>query len=147
MPPEIINDPEMVSRLLFEPNMRREDNEIFWENVFQFPTNAGSTESVIWRKYAAAVADVHVLGCEKQKADRDKGRNQSTYFGSITGNVGEIRTIRSASGIGFTVVHVPDEGQFHVHVAFTPGSKKNDRTELKILLRSKFGALDAHACA
>jgi hypothetical protein len=144
--PEIISDPEMVSRLLFEPSMRREDAEIFWENVFQFPSAAGSCESLIWRKYAVAIADVHGLGCEKQKADRKKGRDQSTYFGAITGNVGDIKAIRSAGGIGFTIVHVPDEGIFHAHVAFSPGSKKNDRSELKVLLRSKFGRLESHKC-
>jgi hypothetical protein len=147
VPPEIIPDPEMVSRLLFEPSMRREDENIFWENVFQFPTAAGGCESVIWRKYAMTVADVHNLGCEKQTSDRNKGRHQTTYFGAITGNVGEIKAIRSANGICFTIVHVPDEGVFHAHVAFSPGSKKNDRTELKVLLRSKFSALEAHACA
>ena len=147
MPPEIIPDLDSVSRLLFEPSMRREDQDIFWENVFQFPTAAGGCESVIWRQYAVSISDVHGLGCEKQTADRNKGRNQSTYFGAITGNVGEIRAIRSASGIGFTIVHVPGDGVFHAHVAFSPGSKKNDRAELKVLLRSKFGALEAHACA
>jgi hypothetical protein len=147
VPPEIIPDLDSVSRLLFAPTMRREDSDIFWENVFQFPTIAGGCESVIWRKYAETIADVHDLGCEKQAADRNKGRNQSTYFGAITGNVGEIKSIRSANGIGFTIVHVPEEGKFHAHVAFSPGSKKNDRAELKVLLKSKFSALEAHTCA
>jgi hypothetical protein len=142
---EIIPDPDMVSRLLFEPFMRPEDKDIIWENVFQFPSKAGRCESVVWRKYAVDVDDVHLLGCEKQTSDRSKEK-RSTYFGSITGNVGEIRSIRSGNGAHFTVTHVPEDGVFHAHVGFSDGADKNDRNSLKVLLRAKFGAVEGHAC-
>jgi hypothetical protein len=144
--PEVIPDPDMVSRLLFEPSMRGADRELFWEGIFQFPSDAGRCESVVWRKYAKDIANVHEKGCEKQSSDRSHGKNKSTYFGAITGNVGDIRSIRSASGIYLTVEHVPDEGIFHAHVGFSPGSKKNDRSTLKVLLKAKFGPVEGHAC-
>jgi hypothetical protein len=80
-----------------------------------------------------------------QAADREKGRT-STYIGAITGNVGAIRALRSASGKSFTVRHVPDEGEEHAHVGFSPDAKKNDRNQLKFLLSSRFGPLENHSC-
>jgi hypothetical protein len=144
--PISIEDPDMVSRLLFEPGMRSQDNDLHWENVFQFPTVDGNVESVIWRKHAISIEDVHRHGCEKQKNDRAKGRSKSTYFGAITGNVGDIRSLQSSGGIRFVVNYVPKEGKAHAHIGFSPGSKKNDRNELKFVLRAKFGNLEPHAC-
>src|SRR4051812_3437948 len=131
----------MVSRLLFEPSMRKEDKDLFWENVFQFPSNQGQCESVIWRAKAPSIEEVHAIGCAKQAADGAKGRARSTYFGSITGNVGDIRSLKSATGACLVVEHYPDEGDAHAHIGFSPGTNKNDRNELKVLLRDKFGAL------
>jgi hypothetical protein len=90
--------------------------------------------------------DVHQIGCEKQKHDRAKGRNHSTYFGSITGMVLAIRGLRSKSGISFTVEPVPSEGIHHVHLGFSAGHTKVDRNELKVVLRTKFGDLEPHSC-
>jgi hypothetical protein len=142
---EPIPDTDEVSRLLFEPFMRPEDSDILWENVFQFPDSGGRTESVVWRKYASTIVEVHALGCIRQSWARDKGRN-STYFGAITGNAGEIRSLKSASGVSFTIEQVPSEGQEHAHIGFTSGSEKNDRNSLKVLLQGKFGALEPHSC-
>lgn len=144
--PESIPDSDEVSRLLYEPGMRAASRDLFWNNVFQFPSDAGGCESVVWRKYAATIEDTHSIGCEKQASDRAKGRARSTYFGAITGNVGEIRSIKSTRGIGLVVEHAPSEGQFHAHLGFAPGSQKNDRTELKVMLKSKFGSVEAHLC-
>lgn len=146
MAAEIIPDSDMVSRLLFEPTMRKEDLDLFWENIFQFPSNQGQCESVIWRAKAPTIEEINAFGCAKQKSDRDKGRDRSTYFGSITGKVGEIKALKSASGASLTVEHAPDEGEAHAHIGFSPGAKKNDRNELKFLLRGAFEPLDAHTC-
>jgi hypothetical protein len=143
--PEEIPDSDMVSRLLFEPSMRPKD-DILWENVFQFPSKDGNLESVIWRKYAAAIDEVHGQGCTKQTSDRQKGNARSTYFGAITGNAGSIREIRSAGGVFFTILHVPAEGSSHAHIGFSPNSTKIDRVELKVLLKREFGPLEPHAC-
>lgn len=143
---ENIPDEDMISRLLFEPSMRRSD-DIVWENVFQFPSKDGGCESVVWRKYAPEIVDVHAKGCEKQLADHNKGNTRSTYFGAFTGNVGSIRELRSGSGISFTIEHVPEQGIFHAHIAFPPGSKKTDRGELKVMLKAQFGPVESHTCA
>jgi hypothetical protein len=126
--------------------MKTKDRDLFWENVFQFPSNAGRCESLVWRKYAVAIDETHDLGCNKQASDRAQGRDRSVYFGAITGNAGEIRSLRSTRGIGLVIDHVPAEGIFHAHLGFSPGSEKNDRTELKAILRLKFGEVEGHQC-
>jgi hypothetical protein len=139
---EEIPDSDDVSRLLFEPSMRV-DQDIIWSNVFQFPSDGGQVESVVWRKYAAAIDDVHALGCNVQSTMREKGRS-STYIGAITGNVGAIRSLKSPNGVSFTVVHHPPEGQAHAHIGFTAGSGKSDRNSLKVRLRSVFGGIEGY---
>jgi hypothetical protein len=126
--------------------MRAEDEDLVWQSIFQFPSDQGQCESVVWRAKAVDIADVHALGCTKQVSDRTKGNLRSTYFGAVTGNVGEIRAIRSATGAFLTIVHVPSEGEAHAHVGFSPGTNKNDRSSLKVQLRSKFGPLEPHSC-
>ena len=141
---ERIPDQDHVSRLLFEPLMRI-NSDLMWPLVFQFPSDQGRVESVVWRAKAIEIDAVHRLGCEKQASDRSKGRVKSTYFGAITGNIGDIRSIRSA-GAFFTVTHVPEEGEEHAHVGFSPGATKVERNALKFLLGAKFGPVEAHAC-
>lgn len=142
---EVIPDSDTISRLLFEPFMRAEDKDVLWENVFQFSSKHGAIESVVWRKYAPTLAAVHALGCQKQTSDRAAGK-RSAYFGSLTGDVAEIRTIRSANGICFTIDHAPAEGIWHAHVGFSDGSNKNDRNSMKVMLRAKFGDVETHIC-
>ena len=144
--PENIPDDDFVSRLLFDPSMRNEDRDLIWPAIFQFPSDQGQCESVIWRGKVASIAEVHTLGCAKQVSDRSKGRSKSTYFGAITGNVGTVRALRSATGKFFEVVHKPDEGEEHAHMTFSAGTSKNDRNSLKLLLNSAFGPLEPHAC-
>jgi len=141
---ELIPDHDHVSRLLFEPSMRVDLN-LIWPLIFQFPSNQGQVESVIWRAKTPQIGTVHSLGCAKQSSDRNKGKHRSTYFGAITGNVGEIRALKSA-GASFTVVHVPSEGKEHAHVGFSPGATKGERNALKVLLGSKFGPVATHTC-
>jgi hypothetical protein len=123
----------------------RVDEGLFWPNIFQFPSDQGSVESVVWRAKAVSIEAAHGLGCEKQTYDRSIGRSRSTYFGAITALVGDIRSIR-ANGHFVTVDHVPDEGEAHVHLGFSPDARKVDRNSLKFLLSQKFGALEPHTC-
>jgi len=104
--------------------MRSEDKDLIWPNILQFPSADGQVESVVWRRHAPQIEDVHKLGCEKQKNDRAKGRTSSTYFGAITGNVGDIKSVKSKSGISLTVVPAPYEGVHHAHLGFSAGSTK-----------------------
>jgi hypothetical protein len=112
--------------------MRSEDKDLIWPNIFQFPSADGQVESLVWRRHAPKIEDVHRIGCEKQRNDRAKGRANSTYFGAITGNVGDIKTVKSKSGKSFTIVHAPEQGVHHAHLGFSEGSTKADRTELKV---------------
>ncbi|QHP70452.1 hypothetical protein EI171_26075 [Bradyrhizobium sp. LCT2] len=146
MAAENISDDDLVSRLLFEPSMRKEEKDLVWDNIFQFPSDQGQCESVLWRAKAPTIDEVHSSGCAKQASDRAKGKDRSTYFGSITGKVSDIRSLKSATGACLTVEHAPDEGKSHAHIGFSPGTKKNDRSELKVMLRSAFGALEPHTC-
>jgi hypothetical protein len=143
--PEQILDHDQVSRLLFEPSMRVDQN-LIWPLIFQFPSDQGRVESVVWRAKAIEIDTVHNFGCAKQVSDRSRGKLNSTYFGAITGNVGEIRSLRSA-GASFTVIHVPSEGDEHAHVGFSPGATKVERNALKVLLGSKFSPVEAHSCS
>lgn len=143
---EEIPDEDDTSRLMFEPAMRGLDNEIIWHNVFMFRTEDNFCESVVWRRYAASADDVNMFGCAKQHGDRAKGKLRSTYFGYITGNVAAIRSLKSAKGIHLAVIHAPEEGRHHAHITFQAGSTKNDRNELKYLLRTTFGELAPHTC-
>jgi len=141
-----IPDDDLVARLVFDPWMRSEDKDLIWANVFQFPTEDGKVESVVWRRHAPAISDVHTHGCEKQASDRGKGKSRSTYVGAITGMVEDIKSCKSKSGSCFTVDPDPTQGIHHVHLGFSAGSTKADRSELKVILRSKFGALEPHSC-
>jgi hypothetical protein len=123
------------------------DKDLIWEYVFMFKTDHNFRESVVWRKYAPALADVHVLGCNKQEADRATGR-MITYFGALTGNVGRIRAIRSKTGARFEVVHVPEEGIHHAEIGYLHDRPltKNDKAELKRGIKEEFADRSEHAC-
>jgi len=123
-------------------------SELIWQNVFMFRTEHNCCESLAWRKYAPSIADVHNLGCSKQRNDRAAGRN-STYFGALTGNAGNVRNLRSKNGGRFEILHAPDEGIHHVHITFQNVERltKSDKTELKVLIRGQFAARSEHQCA
>lgn len=131
---------------MFEPAMRKPDMEIHWDNTFMFQSSDGRCESLVWRKYATEIAVVHNFGCAKQTADRDKGRTRCAYIGAITAIAKNIRSLRSAKGIQFLLLHVPDEGNHHAHITFSDNSTKNDRNELKYMLKAVFGNLEEHVC-
>lgn len=107
--PEHIPDEDDVSRFLFSPSMGGRGSELIWNYVFMFKTDRNYCESVVWRRYASALIDVHNIGCDKEAADRVQGKD-STYFGTLTGRVERIRAIRSKTGAHFLVVHAPEEG-------------------------------------
>lgn len=146
-PPDDIPDGDDVSRLLFAPSMGAPGGELVWDNVFMFKTDRNYCESVVWRHHAPALINVHNIGCEKQAADRAEGRT-STYFGALTGRVGRIREIRSKNGARFQVVHVPEEGVHHAHIAYLHDAPitKNDKAELKKGIRAEFAERSEHTC-
>jgi hypothetical protein len=147
VPPELIPDPDNVSRHLYSPFMGETGGDLVWDNVFMFPSKDGNCESVVWRKYAPELQDVHKLGCDKQRRDREAGKN-STYFGALTAQVGAIREIRSKTGARFRVEHVP-EPLHHAHISYQHDAPltKPDKTELKKLIRDTFAERSEDRCS
>jgi hypothetical protein len=145
--PDHIPDGDYVSRHLFAPEMGSADFALLWDRVFMFKTDRNFCESVVWRKYAPAMAAVHNLGCAKQKVDRAAGKN-CTYFASVTAKVERVRAIRSLTGARFEVVHAPEEGKHHAHITYAEGHAltKNDKAQLKQAIRHAFSERDDHAC-
>lgn len=145
--PEKIPDDDDVSRHLFSPSMGNTGGDLVWGNVFMFKTDNQFRESIVWRKYARTLADVHGLGCQKQTNDRAAGK-KITYFGALTGNVGRIRAIRSKTGARFQVLHVPDEGIHHAEISYIQDRplSKNDKAELKRGIKEEFRDRSEHSC-
>ena len=112
-----------------------------------FKTDRNFTESVVWRKYAPTISHVHNFGCSKQAVDRANGKPCS-YFGALTGNVEDVRGLRSASGARFQVLHVPREGNHHAEISYVQDRQltKNDKTELKSAIKRKILARADHTC-
>lgn len=147
MTPEEVPDEDDVSRHLFAPSMGAANSDLIWPAIFMFKTERGYCESLVWRKYAEALADVHELGCIKQSNDRAAGKN-CTYFGALTANVGGVRAIRSKNGAKLSVMHHPAEGIHHVHICLVQGDRitKNDKTELKKAVQDHFSERSDHTC-
>ena len=144
---EEIPDDDRVSRHLYRPSMGSATSDLRWDNVFMFEASYGRRESLVWSRYAATLTAVHFLGCEKQRADRAKDK-PTTYLGALSSSVGAIRRLKSKNGARFEIVHAPNEGMHHVEMTFAaaPAPNKNDRSELKVLLREVFGGADEHVC-
>lgn len=136
---EHIPNQEAISRLIYYPRMYDAYEGVIWQVVFEFPK--GACESVVWRRYAVDDGDVHCIGREVEEQKKLR-RPDVGYVGFISANVGRVRSIRTANGHGFTVMHEPSEGKHHAHICYKPSSKrdltKNDRNELKLLLRNTF---------
>lgn len=144
---EDISDAHCVWRHLFEPSMKLPAGDLHWENIFMFEKRYGARESLVWCMYAPTVDDVHALGCAKQKRDRTAGK-ATIYFGACVAVAGNIRELRSKNGSRFDVYHAPEEGRHHAEVKYIPSptATKNDKSELKVLLRETFGPTHLHRC-
>lgn len=111
--------------------------DLVWETVFVFPSKQGRRESVVWRKYAPKIDDVHVLGCRFQNESR-------RYRGATTARCGDITSYRNKNGHGLTIEHVPAEGRWHAEICC--GVSGPDRVDLIGHLKSVFSNLDPHVC-
>jgi hypothetical protein len=146
--PEIITGEDHVSRHLFAPAMGFPNGDLIWECVFMFKKERECRESVVWRRYAATLTDVHELGCAKQTTDRNSGKVNCTYFGALTANVDQIRRLRSKTGARFQVLHAPQEGIHHAEVSYLHDRQltKNDKAELKHGIKNTFLDRANHTC-
>ncbi len=146
---ERIPDADNVSRWIFHPPMGKDIAELVWQNVFAFPSANAQCESVVWRKYAPDISDVHRMGCERQKQLRAEGKDK-TYVGALTAYVRDIRGFRNKNNHGFFVIHEPSEGIYHAHIGFnaSPDNEftKSDQKELKFALIKIFADSSPHTC-
>jgi hypothetical protein len=132
-------------------------DSLLWTNVFQFPTDQNSTatpkpplpESLVWARFASMPEGVHAIGCDRQR-QKIVTKPNYRYSGFIDSTAEKIRTIETARGHGFSLIHHPAEGQYHVHVHYRIAAgaelQKNDKSELKDAIRKAFGGLTAHSC-
>lgn len=140
---------DLVSRHVDSPDKWLPEERIFVElRLFMFQ-RPEEVESVVWRKYAPLLSDVHTLGCDRQKVRRED-KPHWTYEGAITATVADIREIQTPVGDGFEVLHDPDEGVHHAHIKYrlaqVQDGLRQRKLDLKERLRKSFGALDSHAC-
>lgn len=138
-----------VSRHLYYPFMYDDGNcHIAWNKIFTFQRKNKFCDSVVWRKYAESIDQVHAIGCEKVKVDNEIDPNRK-YVGAYTGSVREIRDISTDHNIHLEVVHDPteDQGIHHAHLKLLlpDGMKKpsrNDRSEIFSKLEPIFKPLE-----
>ncbi len=147
---EAIPSEDLVSRLVDSPRKwSRAEQHFVEKTLFEFPSQ--QPESVVWRKYAPEIADVHELGCAMQATKREAKPNWA-YEGAVSATVSAIRDIKNQAGDRFFVEHVPDEGQHHAHVGYVfspnPENQKNRRVDLKEFLRNAFlvAGFEQHDC-
>ena len=114
-PIELLENGDLVSRSLFRPRMLSGQDEFVWKNIFEFPSDAGRAESVIWRKYAVSDLEAHDIG---QLIARYKTETKPdfSYAGFLTAEAGRIRGSTTKRGHKFELMHAPNEGRWHVHV-------------------------------
>ncbi|MCM3563717.1 hypothetical protein [Hydrogenophaga intermedia] len=146
---EEIPSDDQVSRHVDSPDKWNPDEKRFVDDRLFMFKSPDEVESVVWRKYAVHIDDVHTLGCRRQ-GDRRQYRPNWTYEGAITALVRNIRSIATQYGDRFEVVHAPDEGVHHAHIEYrlaeTKQYIKQRKLDLKEYLRRQFGDLDLHEC-
>jgi hypothetical protein len=157
---EHIPDQDQVSRAYFEV-LGQPTEGLAPESLFPFQydrTRDERAESVYWRKYASAHADVHQRGCALQSklnaARAEKGHAPLKYIGFRTSRVSGIRSVVSQRGHRLRVVHYEQFGdKAHAHIAVQPPEgttvrnvKPNDRMELAARLVQLFGDYQEHSC-
>ena len=124
---EHIDDVDILSRWVFEPQMTFVEKELIYKNLFDFPN--GQSESAVWRKYAIADQDVHDFGTKFEEIKRNKNP-KTTYKGFCSSAAEAIRNLKfsDVDGHGFKIDHEPDEGNYHAHVSydFANGTKYED---------------------
>ena len=139
----VVSDGELVTRHLFAPSMGETpaESELRWPNVFQFSSQHGGFESLVWRRYAPDDNCVDSLGRQSANQAARLGRNKK-YMGSRTAKSAEIHLIRNKNGHGFNLLHAPEEGIHHAHIGFRESTDlpltKADKSELKVMLRKYF---------
>ncbi len=146
---EDIPDSGQISRWVWEHMLDKKTGELLWEPFFEFRKRSNQCESVIWRKYARSLRDVHQLGCAEERRRRVEGHN-STYKGATTAGVGSLRDYQNPNGHGFSVNHEPSESQWHAEVCYRISVENAltavDKAELRQAAFDHFSDFRRHVC-
>lgn len=154
-PAQPIPDRDELSRLIFVRSLFQDDLDYIEIELFEFPSDLERpdyhrAESVVWRAFCVSDDEVNTLGCAKESEKRISGKNQ-VYLGARTATAGAIRAKRTQRGHGFTVVHYPKEGDWHVHIVVVekPDVKynKQDKSDVRALMQNLFCPRRDHRCA
>jgi len=147
---EEIPDEDIINRSIYLPQHPNFDAV----SSFVFDSSERS-ESVIWRKYARTMFEVHAIGCAIQaRMNLSRIRNGKSadrrYRGAIEGIVARVRQIRSQRSHGLVVEHEPHEGEAHAEIAIRTAQgaklKPNDVQEIREHLGRVFSPMVPHAC-
>lgn len=150
-----IPDDATLCRMIFEPHMYAENVGLMPKAFFQFPKDEKTGErheSLAWTEFAPIPGPLNEVGCGIESKKLDKyPEAKYRYRGYAPSTALAIRSINSARNHGFTIVHDPQDDDWHVKIAFrvAPGSelKPGDRNELKFTyLPAVFGAHIVHSC-
>lgn len=138
---EEIADEDNVSRQVYAPRMGTVGN-FNWPQVFEFPSDAGKKESVVWRKIAVTDGEVHTLGRDREARQKAAGKNVD-YTGFMTARAGDIRAKRTTRGHTFRVYPDKSEGDAHavIQVIAAEGIErlnKNDNSDVRAIMQCLF---------
>jgi hypothetical protein len=121
--------------------------DFIWIEIFQFPSQDGRAESLVWRAKCPTDADVNQAGCDIEAEKREKN-DSIRYRGFISALAGEIRA-RTVRGHGFEVVHLPEPNRFwhsHVKVRAVGKPTKNDKIDFRVEMQKIFSGFIEQSC-
>ncbi len=138
-----ISDNDKLSRAYFTPRMGNENGYI-WQQIFEFPSNYGLKESVIWRYILQQDDCVHTHNLKHLEAKKLKNPllNES-YSGFFTATAQSIRSETTSIGHGFDVYHAPAEGNWHAEISIILKTghlklSKNDKSDVRAIMQYLF---------
>jgi hypothetical protein len=121
-------------------------NKFIWHEIFEFPSEDGKTESVVWRVLCLDDESVHEVG-KRREARKLREGNNILYIGFVTSAVGPIRRRTTRRGHGFIVYHCPsiEEGAWHsvIKIVIANGIdklSKNDNSDVRAIMQELFEA-------
>lgn len=126
-----------MSRAIIKPRMMAGADSLVWNEIFQFTSNSGRVESLIWMQIAVCEKCVHVLGLRIQG-----DRPTKQYAGFLRSDVSTISASRTVRGHWFSLSHKPDEGEWHVHIKVESPEgvsiSPQDKLDIRALMQDAF---------
>lgn len=121
---------------------------------FAFSSASNYVESLIWRKYAPAITDVHARGCVLQAKKLARNANSPhRYVGARSAVKRAIEEIKSPRGLKFRITHYIENGdRAHAELQIVPPAnhvgkiKSTDVRDLVDLLMIELSAPEPHTC-